>query len=225
MTVSHETSWTLIRAAAGGGVDERAEFVRRYQPVVRAYLRSRWGSRLPPEDVEDAAQEVFVECFRTDGALDRSLEGLRGEFRSFLLGVVRNVALRAEKTNADRRDRPAWSQIQREEADETRLSQVFDRAWARALVRQAFELQAAQARQKGGDALRRVELLRLRIAEDQPIRAIAKLWGVDVAQLHHQYAAARKDFERALREVVGTHYPDSPERMRRECEALLDLLQ
>lgn len=224
MTVGHETSWTLIRAASGGGVNERAEFVRRYQPVVRAYLRARWGSRLSADELDDAAQEVFVECFRPDGALDRSLAGLRGEFRSFLLGVVRNVALRTEKANAERRDSPAWTQIHRQPADETRLSEVFDRAWARALVRQAFELQAARAQEKGGEALRRVELLRLRIAEDRPIRTIAKLWGVDAAQLHHQYAAARKDFERALREVVGAQHPDAPERVRSECEALLDLL-
>jgi hypothetical protein len=218
-----QTSWTLIRAAAGGGVDERAEFVRRYQPVVRSYLRARWGSRLPAEDIEDAAQEVFIECFRTNGVLERSLEGLRGKFRSYLLGVVRHVALRAETANANRRDRPAWTQLQREEADDTRLSLAFDRAWARALVRQAFDLQEARAREEGGEALRRVELLRLRIAEAQPIRAIAKLWGIDAAQLHHQYASARKDFERALREVIRTHDPDSPEDVRRKCEDLLDL--
>ena len=39
---SQVTSWTLIDHAAGGSAAAREEFCRRYLPVVRAYLSSRW---------------------------------------------------------------------------------------------------------------------------------------------------------------------------------------
>jgi hypothetical protein len=39
--------------------------------------------------------------------------------------------------------------------------------------------------------VRRVELLTLRFHEAMPIREIARLWGVDAASLHHEYAQAR----------------------------------
>src|SRR6516165_1405703 len=96
MSTQESTCWTVIRAAAAGSPADRDELARRYLGVVRAYLAARWrGSRLWP-DLDDAVQEVFVECFRQGGALEAAGAGRVPSFRAFLYGVVRNVARRFE---------------------------------------------------------------------------------------------------------------------------------
>ncbi len=107
--------------------------------------------------------------------------------------------------------------------DEASLTHVFDRAWARALVREAGRLMAKKA-EPNGAALRRVELLRLRFQESLTIRAIAELWQEKAANLHHEYAKARQEFHTALREVVRFHLPSQSEDVEQECLNLLLLL-
>jgi len=64
---------------------------------VRAYLAHRWrGSPLTGE-LDDAVQDVFVECFRHGGVLDRMLKREPNSFRAFLYGVTRNIAFRMER--------------------------------------------------------------------------------------------------------------------------------
>src|SRR4051794_37515406 len=94
------TCWTVIRGAARGDARDRDDFARRYEPVVRAYLTARWRSSGRLGWLDDAVQEVFVECFRRGGALDRVEPDRPGGFRAFLYGVVRIVALRAESAKA-----------------------------------------------------------------------------------------------------------------------------
>ena len=97
MEMQETTCWTMIQGAARGGAEDRERFAVRYAPVVRAYLEARWGNTPLAEFLDDAVQEVFVECFKQDGVLDRADDIRFGNFRQFLLGVVRNVALRIEK--------------------------------------------------------------------------------------------------------------------------------
>jgi RNA polymerase sigma-70 factor (ECF subfamily) len=227
MGAEDSTSWTLLRDAAAGGEAPRAEFAARYAPVVRAYLAARWrGSKLIRE-LDDIVQDVFIECLRDGGLLDRARDDRPGGFRAFLYGAVRNVALRAEAQSARRLARKPMDVVDlqavpdREEA----LSRVYDRAWARAVVREAAERQSALAAHRGEAALRRVELLRLRFHEGLPIREIARRWGLDAAALHHEYARARQEFRSALRDVIAFHHPGSPEDVDRECAQLLSLLE
>jgi RNA polymerase sigma-70 factor (ECF subfamily) len=139
--------------------------------------------------------------------------------------VTRNIARRHEERHARRREVPAGSRVDlgaiedREEA----LSVAFDRAWARAIVREAAALHEATAREKGGAAPRRVELLRLRFGEDLPIREIARLRDEDAARTHTDYARARAEFEVALREVLRAHHPERE--VDAECARLLDLFE
>ncbi len=224
--MSETTSWTLIRSAADGDATARAEFTRRYLPVIRAYLHARWRSRLNADEIEDSVQEVFLECFKEHGVLDCAPTIKSREFRSFLYGVARHVALRVEERHAKQLDRPGAEAFDGSGrmADDTSLSKVFDRAWAHSIMREAGELHAAQAHDAGEAARRRVELLRLRFQEGLNIRDIAKLWEIDPATLHHQYALARKEFERALRDVVSARQPGSAESIRDTCLELLSLL-
>jgi RNA polymerase sigma-70 factor (ECF subfamily) len=223
----HETCWTVIRGAAAGNDRDREEFARRYAPVVRAYLGNRWGSSPYLGEIDDALQEVFVECFKPDGVLARADPARSGGFRPFFFGVVRNVALRVERSDARRRVRLSDSSLDpdRFPGDEEGPSRVFDRAWALTVVEEAGERQAQLALEGDERARRRVELLRLRFREGLPIREIAESWSVPAAQVHKEYARAREDFLAALREVVAFHHPGCPGEVDRECARLLDLLR
>jgi len=218
------TCWTLIGEAASGAAAAREAFARRYGPVVRAYLAARWGGRLDAHELDDAVQEVFVECFRAGGVLER-VDPARG-FRAFFYGMVRNVALRIEERRGRERARQAAGASALREAaadDDARLSQVFDRAWAREVMREAA---AVQARRAAGDAgaRRRVELLRLRFSDGLAIREIAARWSEDAAVVHREYAKARREFKAALVEVMGFYYPGAPGAAERECGELLGML-
>ena len=201
------TCWTLIDAAAGGYRQAREEFTRLYFPVVRECLQARWSSLPRKNDIDDAIQEVFVDCFRPGGALERADRTKGSGFRGFLFGVIRFVALRFEERRArefDRRTRnePELDGIQ---GDEERFSAVFDREWARCLVNEAEAKFSERAHKLGEKAMRRRELLRMRFEEELPIREIAKLWAMDPDYLHHQYAKARNEYPQLL--ARGRSFP------------------
>jgi RNA polymerase sigma-70 factor (ECF subfamily) len=217
------TCWTVLRGTAAQDNEARTKFAAQYTPLVRAYLAARWRDTPRIEDLDDAVQDVFVECFRLGGLVERADPDRPGGFRAFLYGLVRNVALRIEQDRARRRVQGDVS-AEHMAIDDESLSRVFDRAWAKSVMREAAARQAERARVEGEGALRRVELLRLRFQEDLPIRAIAQLWAVDPAELHHQYARARKEFKAALLEVMAFYRPGSPAENERECAELLDLL-
>lgn len=197
------TCWSMIRDAAGGDPAARERFARVYLPVVKAYLAARWrGAR---HSVDDAAQDVFVECFRDGGLLEKAEPGRDGGFRSFLLGAVRNVARRHEARR--RLDVPLPANVP---ADDTAPAEAFDRAWARSLLKEAARVQEEAALEAGSAAQRRVALLRLRFHDGLAIRDIAERLGEDAAKLHHEYATAREEFRAALRSVIAFHHPAAP---------------
>ncbi len=226
MAQPETTCWTVIHAAAAGSDGDRAEFARRYGPVVRAYLASRWRSSPCQRELDDAVQEVFVECLKGGGVLERAERGRAGGFRPYLFGVVRNVALRLERARGRRPDQAPADDVNLEAVadDDPSPSHAFDRAWATALFREAGRLHLQQAQSNGPEACRRVELLRLRFQENLPIRDIARRWDCDAAQLHHEYAKARQEFKAALLEVVAFHHPGSAAEVEAECANLATYL-
>jgi len=216
----------VIRGAAAGRAADRDEFARRYLPVVRAYLCARWrGTRLIAE-VEDAVQEVFLDCFRDEGALTRADPDRASGFRTFLFGVTRNVALRLERKRARERVRipPGGLDVDRIEAGDPELSTVFDRAWAVSIIEQAGKRQLELAREQGPDAERRYEILRLRFEGGLAIRDIARRLDLEPARAHKEYARAREEFRAALLQVVAFHSPGLPGEVERESVRLLGLL-
>lgn len=212
---SGSSSWHLVVASAEGRPEARDEFVRRYGPVVRAYLEARWRHPVLRQSVDDAVQDTFVDCFRRSGVLSRVDPRKPQRFRAYLYGVTRIVALRFERARRiEARHVPGGeSDVAEAPARQESLARTFDRAFVTSLLRRAGELHEERARAKGGDALRRVELLRLRFGDGLAIRDIAARWGVETAWLHHQYAAAREEFRRALLAVAG------PELGARDAEA------
>ena len=93
------------------------------------------------------------------------------------------------------------------------------------MAKEAAALQAERARSVGEPAIRRTEILRLKFQEGMSIREIASLWHVDSAMLYREYAAARKEFEKSLRDILATDHSGSPEEVERvlaDLKAILD---
>ncbi|MBN2489536.1 MAG: sigma-70 family RNA polymerase sigma factor [Planctomycetes bacterium] len=217
------TCWTLIQGAARGMTEDIEEFIRLYAPVVRSYFSARWQASALRSEIEDAVQDVFVECFKEGGVLEHAGPLRVASFRGFLLGVARHVSLRAEARGHRHREVQAPSGFHPDEvgAEEPRLSLVFDRAWARALLREAVVRQAARARILGKDAERRVELLRLRFHEGKTLREIAAAWQAEHTTIRKQNARALQEFEEALREAVAFHHPGLPAAAEQEMASIL----
>jgi len=226
---SQTTCWTMIRDAAGGNAAQRDAFAKRYAAPVIAYLRARWAASPMQQFVDDAVQETFVECFREGGALQHAAEQKAGEggFHGYLYGVARNVALRVEqKRGRSREAQPAPGLLTHGLVeDEARLSQVFDRAWAAGIMREAAQRHADFALREGAEAQRRLDLLRLRFGDGLPIREIADRWDVPAEDLHRQYARARQEFRAALREAIAHHSPGSPAEIDGEAKSLMGMLK
>jgi RNA polymerase sigma factor (sigma-70 family) len=226
MNTNDSTCWTMIQAAAAGNGSDRDEFVRRYCTIVRDFLVKHWSGSNYLQELDDAVQEVFFECFKEGGVVQRADQTRPSGFRSFLFGVVRNVALRME-TKAVRR-------LKKEEAgavdldqiisDEATASHLFDRCWARAILREAAARQELRAQAAGPREQRQVDLFRMHFHDGLPIRKIAESWKEDPAVLHHEYAIARQGFKEALLEVLRFDLPGSPDQIEAECRKLLALI-
>lgn len=223
--MSDLTSWDLIHAAAQGEAVAREEFSRRYVPVVRASLKALSSPRPGQGDLDDAVSEVLLECFKLGGVLERARPGRGTGFRALLYAVCRNVVLRQRSGAARRLERGADTVVLgglRAEDEET-LGRAFDRAWANEVLREAGEHQLRAAQGQGPEAVRRVELLRLRFHEGLEVRQISARLGLAPDFVHHEYAQARKEFKRSLHAVIAGHNPGEPEQAAGELRELLEL--
>jgi RNA polymerase sigma-70 factor (ECF subfamily) len=224
---SKTTCWNLIRRASAGEDEGRRRFAGRYEAFVRALLAARWRGSPRAGEIDDAVQDVFVECFRAGGVLHRIEVDHVPVFRPFLAGVVRNVARRVEGRHGPR----TFTDVLPEDASTDASaglpsgidspSRDAEKAWARALMGEARDLLEARGRRADADARRRIALLELRFQEGLPIREIARRWGADPVRLHREYARARGEFRAALFDVVAAHHPGTPADVERNCEQLL----
>lgn len=220
VSTDEETCWTLIHAAANGSASALNKFAIRYEIVIRRSLRYRWSDAVRQLMIDDAVQEILVECVRPGGVIAKADSEYQGGFRAFLYGVTRNVMLRFES-------RPDWYSMSGQDPviDESSLGKIFDREFARAVMKEASQLQLRIAEQNGPAALRRVELLRARFQDNLSIREIAKRWTVEPAWLHHEYARARDEFRQALQNVIRSQQPSATDAENQEtCRLLLGML-
>lgn len=220
-----ETCWTIVERAARGDARATEAFALAYLPVVRAYLGARWRSSPMIAVVDDAVQDVFMDCLKEEGPMGRLDRSRPGRFRTWLYGVSQNVARRHEERRAiaERKMAQVADRERAQPRESETLSRVFDRAWARTMIRRA----AARMRREANDdaGMRRVEILRCRFQEGMPIRKIAAAWGLEAPFVHHEYAKAREEFKAALRAEVMDHGGISSAEIERECAAMLQLLK
>ena len=219
-----DTCWSLVGRAAAGDAPARSAFGRTYLPLMRAFLAARWRHSALLRELDDAVQETFVECFRPEGPLARA-DAARGDFRGFLFGIVRNIALRFEESAHKRRAHAedAASRLDSLPSQDDQPSRAFDREWAHTLMREAGELMRARA--DSAAARLRVELLSLRFGCGVSIHDIAAQWEMDAQAVHRAYARARDDFRSCLRHVVSYHAVRSEVDLDSECRRLFELLE
>ena len=103
-----ETSTGLLRNVAQGPEAERwPDFVARYKPVLEYYLGglSKADPRLTRDLWDDIEQETFVALLTTlpEGRYDRA----KGDFHSWLRGVLRHKAQRALERRGEIAEVPA----------------------------------------------------------------------------------------------------------------------
>lgn len=85
-----ETSTTLLRCLGQDALSVRwKDFVTRYEPVMRAFL----AARFPSVPADDIMQETLVALVQAMPAYKYS-PAEHGHFRNYLIGVLRNKALR-----------------------------------------------------------------------------------------------------------------------------------
>ena len=205
------TCWTKLKEAV---VDDkkRQTFTILYEPVLRASLEARWQQPSLTGNILPAIQAIFDESYRQGRALEQIDSEAQGELRIFLYKIARAVATKLES------DASVTEQI-----DEDRMAQVFDRAWAVCMMRQAAKMQAERAR--GNEkAERRLQLLRVHFYGGVPMVTIAKLWTTDINDLDTEYEVAQQEFEAALEEVLVFHNPRTWAETEEESARVLALL-
>jgi DNA-directed RNA polymerase specialized sigma24 family protein len=227
MTDADTTSWQLVEGAAAGSGSARAEFAHRYGAMIRRQLERRWRQEPLRQQIEDALQEVFVECLKPHGALVRAEQARGIGFRRFLGAVVSNVAARVETRLArQHRRHPGSPSPESAPASQTSMAQHVDRAWALGVMREAVEEQERRATAIGAKALLRLKLLRLRFEEGRSIPEVAALWNLPATHVHHQYAKARQDFLKALLVAVERRFPEATrEELEERARQLVELLK
>ena len=227
MSGSETTCWTLIAGAAGGDQEQRAEFASRYEGGIRAYLAARWSQSTARQEVDDAVQEVFVECLKAGGVLERADQERPGGFRPFLYGVVRNVARRFEKRGATARREVRLhtdADPPNPDPDSDALTREFDRPWAQARLAEAAARHVEWSRRQGEAEERRVELLKLRFQNSLSMVEIAKRWDVSRAHVYREFDQARKEYRRILFDVVSFYRPGTRAEIEEECAILRSLV-
>jgi hypothetical protein len=171
------------------------------------------------EEVDDVEREVFDACFDA-AAADVNWTAVSGpSFRHYLLSLVRDAARRVEDFH-----RREYGDLPAPGADESDLARRFDLVWARQVMREAATRQKARAMLRGQDAMRRAELLRLRVRHGLDLDAVSRRWKVDPAVLVREERLARGEFDAALREVLAYHCVGDVEAASAEREHLLDAL-
>lgn len=145
------TRWTLVLAAAGDqatpGQSQEAlsELCRIYWQPIYLYLRRDGYS---PADAQDLTQGFFADFIATRSYARADRE--KGHFRSFLLGALKHFVSdarareQAQKRGGGKTREPfdeaviaeAESQVARD--GQWNTHQVYDRAWAEALLRQGL---------------------------------------------------------------------------------------
>jgi RNA polymerase sigma factor (sigma-70 family) len=188
-------------AAAGGDPTEQAVFAAVYGELVRKWLWFRWRHGPLRGLIEDAVQEVFVECLRPGGALQHLDPGraVHGP-AAFLRGVVQHVAQRIERSEARRlrtiRERLADSPTVRPDPPEQ-----GDADWARARIATALDMLDRGDRASPPHRSLR-QFLRLHFEDGLPVRAIARLWHEPAQRVQETRRRACRRFRDCLVRVV-----------------------
>lgn len=211
------TLWSRIEEAGRGDPGALSAVVERYRQPLVQFVRMQG---LSEADAEDLVQEVFLRLFSRD-VLARA-DRARGRFRSYLLGVVRNVI----REDAERRS----ARCRGGGATFVRLSQVgevgleasqeedpaFDQLWSDHILRRALEA----LRQENP---RRHRTLEMRFSEKLSYQEIADRLGHTLQVVKNDIHRARRQLVKVIKEEIG-NYSSSDAEYEEELAAFLRFL-
>lgn len=191
------TIWTSIRLARDGKSTAMVDFVSKYREPVLAFIRRQLIS---DEDAEDLCQEVFLLIVKDD--LLARAERERGRFRSFLLGVARNVVRNAVRIrNASKRGggaSPVSLDYPIELAEAGPPDETFDRDWIRRVIALALEELSRRSP-------RSHQVLKLQLEERLSYADIARQLGLDAKQVDNLTQQARGKLGELIRAEVAAY--------------------
>jgi len=215
------TQWNIlasIRAdAAGTHRTELLEFlIRRYWRPVYVFVRRLGQSH---EDACDAVQGFFSRCLEQD--LFARADPTVGRFRTYLLRSFKNYLQNVHRAASAKRRRPTAGLVSLDalmdaegptfepRAGET-PEDVFNRAWATEFIERVVRVFERECRATNKTA--HYELLQARIIrpalEGAPVpslRSLAQQMGLAEKQASNCLLAARRVFQRLLRQEVLLH--------------------
>lgn len=196
------THWTLIAQAAGPDRESAlSRLYRIYWAPICAQAR-RFG--VPPDDVEDVAQELFVHLFR-NGSVERA-DRARGRFRSYLLGALKNhlshrrAQAEAQKRGSGQTPLPLEStQMPVETVD----AHEFDAEWARTLVGEALRRFRAEEQHSEESRASFAVLEEAALGDaDYSCEPMARRLGITAAAVKSRVFRLRRRFHEIMREEV-----------------------
>lgn len=226
------TTWTrVLGAKKPDSSDRRADLdllIRLYWKPVYWYVRRRWGKS--NDDSKDLTQAFFTTFLEKDRLANVGPE--RGRFRTYLRVVLENFlrnaeeAARAAKRGGGARICPL--QPGDEEvpfaAGTLAPDQLFDKAWAFHVFREASEQLAANFRASGRETAWRL-FERRDLADTPPTyEELARELGLTVHEVEHQLKQARASFAAILRERVRETLADGAE-LEDELRHLVDAIK
>jgi len=191
----HTTHWTHIFKVQSG--DERLrraaleDLLARYWKPVYCSLRSRGH---PHEEAKDLTQGFFQEIVLGKGLVEKA-DRARGRFRTFLLTALDHYSANVHRSQKAKRRRPEGGLVQLEQLTELNIpepihhatpAEVFDYAWASALLDQVLAEVAGECRETGNAT--HWELFRARVL--QPIMDNAE--APSLAHLCQKYGISKK---------------------------------
>ena len=197
------TIWSSIRLAREGQSTAIGDFVGKYRDPVLSFIRRQGFS---DEDAEDLCQEVFLLITRDD--LLARAEKERGRFRSFLLGVTRNVVRNAQRVRSAAKrgggespyslDAPAGKSAVLADFIEGPADETFDRDWIRHVVSIALQALA-------GLHPRAHHVMTMHLERQLPYAEIARELGLDAKQVDNLLQQARTKLGEILRGEIAAY--------------------
>jgi DNA-directed RNA polymerase specialized sigma24 family protein len=222
----HSTRWAVVLAAAGDGAtpsqsyEALSELCRIYWQPVYVFLRRNGHS---PADSQDLTQGFFAKLIETHSYARAERE--KGRFRSFLLGALKHFVAderaydQAQKRGGGRILEPfdeaatAEAEAQVLRVGGSDLLQLYDRAWAEALLRHALHRLGEECAFAGKATL--FDALRSHLSpgseETVPYNQLALRLGRAAVTLRKDVERLRRRFGEILREEVRGTVTDPAE--------------
>lgn len=215
------TVWVTIWKAREGNSSALDDFVRRYRPPIREFIRQQGYN---DADADELSQEVFLRIFKND-VLKKARKS-RGRFRSLLLTLTRCV-LRDDlrRRNAARRGRDhvtinpqhlGENGVPLEELVVTHAQdREFDSLWVRNILRHALE----RLRNEHENYFTAFTMS----VDDYDYNSIAERMGKTRKEVDNEVHRAKRKLIKYMKEEIAS-YSSSPEEYNDEVRYLSDLI-